>query len=443
MIREGIEYSSVTNGVSRVLLRVRYDDPTTLYYFFCDPNREIEGEIGPNFQEPKTSVGRILCLCLMAFRSTVRDQEWRNSAQSQLPLWKTSFDHTRSQIPKDLLQQIDSHSKSTSSDYGSPETSSEYQPSSPPLQSPSAGRRVSTRSCAPSETRRRTDSPESSGSDSNLAMRRKRGYSEAMSSPSVQRAARQDKAGNNRGNQARRHNAQFCTQRCLLGLRDYSGLDESCPNVVLHRQHPNDSKHSLTVKGLVRSLKAQIDEDIDRCAPIGPWESYGAPFKLNCATYGYTVVGKGTTSGLWNEVSREAEVYQVLRKAQGSAVPVFLGAIDLAKIYFLHGGGDIRHMLLMGWGGKSTATMDLIPQLSHEIHRSDAEIRSLGVIHEDIRPGNILWNEELRRALIIDFHRSTLACRPISQRPRTAKRRLCQAETRVKRLRVSSDAKCA
>lgn len=98
----------------------------------------------------------------------------------------------------------------------------------------------------------------------------------------------------------------------------------------------------------MRLLKAQLDENIDRCTPIGNCGAYGAPFKLTCATYGYAVVGKGTTSELWKEVSRESQVYQVLRKAQGSAVPVFLGMIDLAKVYFLHGAGEIRHMLVMG-----------------------------------------------------------------------------------------------
>ncbi|KAJ5865220.1 uncharacterized protein N7529_007136, partial [Penicillium soppii] len=49
--------------------------------------------------------------------------------------------------------------------------------------------------------------------------------------------------------------------------------------------------------------------------------SYGAPFKLTCTKHGYTVIGKGTTSGLWKEVSREAQVYRILRKAQDSAVP--------------------------------------------------------------------------------------------------------------------------
>jgi len=65
---------------------------------------------------------------------------------------------------------------------------------------------------------------------------------------------------------------------------------------------------------------------------------------------GYTVVEKGTTSSWWLELLREAEIYRVLQQAQDSAVPVFLGAIDLDKIYFLHGVWAIRHMLLvMGW----------------------------------------------------------------------------------------------
>jgi hypothetical protein len=55
--------------------------------------------------------------------------------------------------------------------------------------------------------------------------------------------------------------------------------------------------------------------------------------------------------------------------------------------------------------------MELTPWLRQEIRRSSKEIRVLGIIHEDLRWDNILWNEELGRALIIDFHRSTLKCR--------------------------------
>ncbi|KAJ5788385.1 hypothetical protein N7457_003375 [Penicillium paradoxum] len=356
MIQEGLEYSYVTNGIARVLLRVPYDDPSTLYYFLCDPNSEIDGDAEDSFQQTKTSVARILCLCLMAFRSPTRGQEWRNSTRSELPLWTAGFDHTRSQIPKAELQQTLTHSDSTALEYTSPESGSAYEPSSSPPDSPTtAAPRLPTRSqasCAPSGLQRRSQSPDSSGSDSNEVIGRKRGFSQVTSSPSTQRAGRQRDLGDNQGKQAPYRNAQFCTQRCLLGLQSGGVLDDSCPNVMLHRRSKDDLQHPITSEDLVRSLKGQLDENVDRCTPLGDCGAYGAPFKLTCLVYGYTVVGKGTTSGLWKEVSREAQVYQILRKAQGSAVPIFLGTIDLAKIYFLHGAGEIRHMLVMGWGEK-------------------------------------------------------------------------------------------
>ncbi|KAJ5294565.1 hypothetical protein N7508_009386 [Penicillium antarcticum] len=216
------------------------------------------------------------------------------------------------------------------------------------------------------------------------------------------------------------------TQACdvYLGLKSGGALDDRCPNVMLHRRSKDDIQHRITSEDLVRLFKAQLDENIDRCTPLRGCGAYGAPFKLTCIQYGFTVVGKGTTSALWKEVSREAEVYRILQRAQGSAVPVFLGSIDLAKIYFLHGAGEIRHMLVMAWGGESTTSMELTPKLLQRIHRSNRKIRALGIIHEDLRRDNVLWNEELRRALIIDFHRSTLKCRPTLQRPRASKRQL-------------------
>ncbi|KAB8255196.1 hypothetical protein BDV32DRAFT_154484 [Aspergillus pseudonomiae] len=432
MIQEGLEYSYVTTGLARVLLRVPYHDPSTLYYFLCDPDTELEGGIDQDIQEPKTSVARVLCLCLMAFRSTVRDQEWRNAARSRLRIWTTGFSD-------DHPQSFDS-SKSTSTEHMSQQSSLGYQPSSPGEERTAEGRRVPIRSqpgCAPSNDQYHTESPDSSASDSNQATSRKRGFSQVASSPSAQRAPRQRGGGTTQDSPSRRRDTQFCTQRCLLGLQTGGILDDRCPNVILHRQGSDDRKHPISSENLVHMLKAQLDKNIDQCTPIGGCGAYGAPFKLTCATYGYTVIGKGTTSGLWKEVSSEAQIYQILRKAQGSAVPVFLGMIDLAKIYFLHGVGEIRHMLIMGWGGKSTATMELAPWLEQEIYRSKKEIKALGIRHGDLRPDNILWNEELGRALIIDFHRCSLKRRrPTSQLPRSGKRQLYRAEPQdVKRQR--------
>lgn len=365
----------------------------------------------------------------MALRSPVRDQTWRNNAQSQLYLWKTSFDHIRSRIPEKELQQLPrSADSSFNSDVMGLESESDYRPSSPPPEpSTEEGRRVSTRSqhtgCAPSDVRHRTGSPDSLGSDTNQVGRKRR-ISQVTSSPSTRQDARNDRSG-----QSQRHDAQFCTQRCLLGLQTDGALDNSCPNVTLHRQSQDDLKHPINAEDLLRLLKVQLDENLDKdCTPFGTCGSYGAPFKLTCAAYGYTVVGKGTTAGLWKEVSREARIYQILQKAQGSAVPVFLGTIDLALIYF-HDAGDISHMLVMGWGGESIVNMELTSSLRREIHRSKKEIRELRVIHEDLRRANILWSHELNRALIIDFHRSKLDPRPISKRSRPAKRKSDRTES--------------
>jgi hypothetical protein len=129
-------------------------------------------------------------------------------------------------------------------------------------------------------------------------------------------------------------------------------------------------------------VKVQLDEDLDHdCTPIGSCGSYGAPFKVTCAAYGYTIVGKRTTSQLWKDVSHEADVYRILQRAQGSAIPFFLGVIDFAKIYFLHGAGEIRHMLLMGWAGENVANIKREKTSQRAISRSVNEIRSLGVLH--------------------------------------------------------------
>lgn len=430
MIQEGLEYSYLTTGLALILLWVPYDKPSILHYHFCEPNQEVDNGDG-DLPHPNTSVARVLCLCLMSFRSRLRDQQWRNKYCLDLKTWTTQFDSVPENVRSRQLQQ---NPPSDGTDYVSPisaATSPEYQASSSPVESPTApARRVSTRSqggCAPSNLEDHTGSPDSSGSESDhAASGRKRGFSQVEVSPS-QRLSGQNPRQNPRDNQNdmnQRQNAQFCTQRCLLGLKNSTALDDACPNVNLHRESGDRVHHPINATELVLSLKQQMDEIIDRCIPFGRCGSYGAPFKLTCFPHGYTVVGKGTTSGLWKKVvSHEAEIYHILQKAQGSAVPVFLGKMDLAKIYFLHGAGQIRHMLVMGWAGESTANLEQTAELRREIKRSNREIRALGVRHLDLRPDNILWNPELGRALIIDFHRSQLDSRPATDRPRSLKRR--------------------
>ncbi|GJP88742.1 SNF2 N-terminal domain family protein [Aspergillus niger] len=440
MLQEGLEYSYLTNGFAIVLLRVPYDNPGILYYHLCEPNMEVnpDDELSSP-QQPLTAVARVLCLCLMSFRSQYRDQEWRNATKN-LPEWKTSFDHTRSQIPESELQKNPPDSEYTVSQYMSSEpTTSEYIPSSSPAPPPADARRIATRSrvsCASPNLTPRDDSD----SDADQAPGgRKRGFSQVPSSPSSPSAQRSTRLVGSRytqcSGQGQQHTAQFCTQKCLRSLQHGGQLDDNCPNVMLHRQGGNSSQHLINAKTLIKQLKQQLDENIDRdCTPLGGCGASGVPFKVTCAAYGYTMVGKGTTSRRWEEVKREEVVYHILNKAQASAVPVFLGAIDLVKFYFVHGAGEICHMLIMAWGGEPIPEIER-DKRTREITRSVKEIRSLGVLHQDLRLANILWNAELGRALIIDFHYAELNHQPMKRRTESRGKRPYRGELhRRKRL---------
>ena len=60
-------------------------------------------------------------------------------------------------------------------------------------------------------------------------------------------------------------------------------------------------------------------------------------------------------------------------------------------------------MMLMSWSGEEADEAG-IPNVEEEAKRSFAEVCRHGVIHGDERETNMLWNEERRRVMVVDFH---------------------------------------
>ncbi|RMY61649.1 hypothetical protein D0863_11213 [Hortaea werneckii] len=373
MIQEGLAYSCVSTGIALVSLYVPKDDPTTLCYHLSVPNEDVRLMDQEDHTRPLTAVARLLFLSLMSCVSPLRSHAWRNHVKSNARIWRTDSEHVRDQIPDDQL-------------YETP-PGSEYVAMSPvePNEGvlPCHNIRLTPASAPSPEVRPdHSDHSSSSVSDVSAAARgHKRNHSQVPSSPPQDPARSFALPKQGEQGHVQRTASPFCTQRCLLGLQKNDVLDNDCPNISCHRQGRETDRHLVNAGELVRMLKEQLDEDVDEhCEPLGECGATGAPFRLRCKSLGYTIIGKGTTSTLWNVVAREAQFYQILRPAQGSAIPVFLGELDMKQTSYWHGAGEIQHMLLMAWGGEPPTKLqwDECPIVRKALKKSHAQIWQLG-----------------------------------------------------------------
>ena len=90
--------------------------------------------------------------------------------------------------------------------------------------------------------------------------------------------------------------------------------------------------------------------------------------------------------------------------------------MDLVDPYYLGLDVTIMHMMVLSWGGDSIERWGGgverwggdVSRLMEEKERSLAAIHSLGVVHQDVRGANLLWNSEVGRVMVIDFERSDI-----------------------------------
>lgn len=116
----------------------------------------------------------------------------------------------------------------------------------------------------------------------------------------------------------------------------------------------------------------------------------------------FTVVGKGTTDQGWGMVQQEAEVYRILRPVQGSAVPVFLGAVHPNRAYFYEG-IQIKHFLLFSWSGDKFGWTNWTRRHWDAFNQTLQKIRGLGVDPGKVNRSSVVWDSQRRNARLVCF----------------------------------------
>jgi len=422
MVRYEVAYGYVAAGESLLLLHIDRADPQTLYCHPCVPDEDVGDVSDADWADDRvsyTAVAQLASFCLLSLRSeTLRGPSLDAALQkteATLRKWREPYEDAAHLLG---MEDTDSPSASSSQATEGSESTSNAAP---------AGRKVPLRprsSCRAAPELRRDkggdDNEDDDGPHSDLsgscartdASKRKEGPSSGSSE--AEGAVEQEDAEISESAPAR----QYCTQACLLGLKRGWDLDGNCPNVLAHRTHGGGNQHPIDADAFARLVGERLRQNPYRdCEALDNWGKMGATgvlFKLELAPYGYTFVGKGTLSAHLHRLEHESRIYARLDRLQGDAVPVHLGLARLDRGYILPGGARVFYMMLMSWGGETTA--DTVAagagagatDLAAEVRRSSQAVRDEGVDHGDERDANRLWNDERRRVMLVDFDRATI-----------------------------------
>ena len=393
MLESGLEFSCIITGEAIVFLWIREEEPNTLYYHLTEPKEEVD--TGDGFQHSLTAVSQLLSLCLLSIRSTRRSQRWRNAAIADAQTWTVNWQEILRGMPEDEDMEAPPSAYKART----------YEIERSPYQLRYKRGQSSLTSCKP-DPGSHSDSDDSPGDADHQP--------DHLNTPSRKREPR---ASATEGEQRRRgamgssssgsKQRQYCTQRCLLGLARKSVLDQSCPNATLHCRGDNGQNHLLNKQefsDLVRlQLATSLDENVEE---LGKQGSRGALFRIVLESHGYVFVAKATREVFVPALQHEGRIYERLQSMQGKTIPVYLGNIDLDQPWRdLH--VRLNHMLLMSWAGQSSHEVEGVKDLRMQIQRFEKRTQRLGVLHNDLVPRNILWNNQLQRVMFIDFERAT------------------------------------
>ena len=426
MVTNGVAYGYIASGPSLVFLHTQPGNLRTLYYHLCIPEEEDNGEnkVVDVFQ---TAVAQLASFCLAALRSKALSGPSLDQAieDAFLEKWGNPYKESR----HFLDMKVDSSQSTLSSQVTAGSLYEDESTGAPP-----ATREILLRSrttCKDAPAVRRNDDNDDDEEEQHGNLSRALRMPTTASANKRKERPSSNASEDNRGTPSESYSSptrQYCTQACLLGLKRGWDLDQSCPNVSSHRTVESGTKHPINASEFASLVGDQLRQNPYRdCVAVDPYDltgkigAVGALFKLEIAQYGYTFVGKGTQSTHVSHLHHESLVYSRLERLQGEVVPVYLGVVDLSRGhggYLLPAAARIVHMMLMSWGGE-VATQAGVPNMTTEKRRSSQAVFNEGVLHNDLRPPNLLWNEERRRVMVIDFDRAIL--RPILQHKQVSK----------------------
>jgi hypothetical protein len=407
MVQVGVEYGCVCTGEANIFLRVPHD-PTTIYYFLSVPKGDVGDTTGwaPDADGPNrlhlTAVGQMLAFTLQALRTPLRSHRWRKETSARLKSWEVLYNI--------LLDDIPSH-EAPSSEYRPPRNTEFLRMSpvrlrqrrarigEPDCSQPQDQHNTSDEEPDPDTPSRQPPPPPPSASSSSPPP--------PPSHPSRSRpttgVSSSDRKSGNTG-----RDGKYCTQNCLLGLVRSGPLDVACPNARLH----GTDRHRLSRSTFLKRIRQQLSKDLDRnCEVIGLHGACGVPFRVRLESHGYTVVAKACPIELVYRLKWEAKIYDRLCPIQGTHVPVHLGNIDLEVPYYYEGICELKHMMFLSYGGKRMdkhLAADSKSFVSQQTEESVQAVRSLGVLHNDLAQRNMLWEDQTRRVMVIDFERAEM-----------------------------------
>lgn len=217
---------------------------------------------------------------------------------------------------------------------------------------------------------------------------------------------------------------EYCSQKCLLGLRHGDMLDKQCPNFARHcvLGAVHDSSHLLSY-GLFTFLiqkQLKIDQILFCQQPTVSMKGHHSEFfKITLAGFGYTFCAKGVALSDQHRLMNEYIMYQRMKSIQGVCVPVCLGLFALQFPFGSQNisGLEITHVLLMSNAGASVEengckaeTCDVPSEeiLESESNRTLKAIRNTGIDRHDRRKKHLYWNKERKRVFYIDFEKNKL-----------------------------------